>query len=265
MRNFYLALIRLRDHIALIIAVILSFLLILTNDSREISIIRGKSNDFFAFFYKPVAWFRSMAIVEEEAALLREKNIQLELQNAAIIELATENERLRQLLEYRRASKLTLLPAQVINKGISSGMSTITIDVGAMDSVKKNCPVLTPNGVIGKTAFVGEKNTLVQLISDRNFRLSVQILPSGAKGILRWLLGDECEIREIQRNSIINVGDYVVTSGFSDIFPKDLPVGRVTATRDERGSFNKIVRVKIDENLGSLINVFVITNQSDEH
>ncbi|HBN45707.1 MAG TPA: rod shape-determining protein MreC [Candidatus Marinimicrobia bacterium] len=259
MRKFYLALIRQRDHVVFFLAVLISFTLILTNDSRDIAILRGKANDAFAFMYQPVSWLRSMVIVEEEAAMLREKNIQLKLQVESMLNLANENEQLKNLLNYKRESQLRLLPAKVINKGITSNMSTITIDVGSEHGVKRNAPILTPNGVIGKTVAVGKYSSTVQVISDVNFRLSVQIKPSNARGILRWVYGDLCEIREVQKNSEINIGDRVLTSGFSDIFPKDLPVGEVTGIREERGSFQKIVTIRFAENLGSLINIFVIT------
>lgn len=263
MRNIYLALIRQRDHVAFFLAVLISFTLILTNESSDIAILRGKANDVFAFIYKPMAWLRSMVVVEDEAAVLREKNIQLQLQIESMLDLAAENEQLKNLLNYKRESQMTLLPAKVINKGISSNMSTISIDVGAKQGVERNAPVLTPNGVIGKTVVVGDYSSIVQIITDVNFRLSVQVIPSGARGILRWIYGDLCEIREVQKNSEINVGDRVLTSGFSDIYPKNLPVGEVTGIRDERGSFQKIVSVRFAENLGSLINIFVITKISD--
>ncbi len=263
MRNIYLALVKQRDHVAFIFALLISFTLILTNESQNISIIRGKANDLFSRFYQPVAWLRSMTIVESEAAVLREKNIQLQLQIESMLDLASENEQLKTLLNFRRASNLSLLPSRVVNKGITSNMNTITIDVGTEHGVTRNSAVLTPNGVIGKTVSVGARTSIVQIITDVNFRLSVQVLPSGARGILRWVYGDECEIREVQKNSEINVGDRVITSGFSDIFPKDLPVGKVSGIRDERGSFQKIVSVTFEENLGSLINLFVIMEIDD--
>ena len=263
MRKIYLALIRQRDHVVFFLAVLISFTLILTNDSRDIAILRGKASDIFSFMYKPVSWLRSMAVVEDEAAVLREKNIQLKLQIESMLNLAAENEQLKNLLNYRRESHLTLLPAKVINKGITSNMNSITIDVGTDQGVKRNAPVMTPNGVIGKSVVVGRHSSIIQVISDVNFRLSVQVMPSGARGILSWVYGDLCEIREVQKNSEINIGDRVLTSGFSDIFPKNLPVGEVTGIREERGSYQKIVSVRFAENLGSLINIFVITEQND--
>ena len=102
-----------------------------------------------------------------------------------------------------------------------------------------------PEGVIGKTIQVGNSASIVQFITDHNYRLSVRILPSGATGILRWRGNNICEIREVQKNVNIEIGDQVVTSGFSDIYPPGLPVGDVAGVYDERGNYQKVVNVTI--------------------
>ena len=56
----------------------------------------------------------------------------------------------------------------------------------------------------------------------------------------------------------------MVTSGFSDIYPKDLPVGTVSGIIDKSGSFEKIILVQITEDIESLLDVFVILNGKNE-
>ena len=109
---------------------------------------------------------------------------------------------------------------------------------------------------------MGETSTIVQSISDVNFRLSVRIYPSGATGILRYLNSNICEIREIQKNAEISIGDNVVTSGFSYIYPDDLPVGEVIELIEERGSFQKVAKIRISPNLSSILNVFIIVDSN---
>ncbi len=211
-----------------------------------------------------MAWIRSMGTLEEEANLLREKNLQLTLQMESMMHLAEENRHLRDMLNFKRDTKISLQPAKVIHKGMVSNMVSLTVDVGKQHGIVENSPVLTPRGIIGKTVLVGEMSSVVQMISDHNFRISIRILPGGSTGILRWLNEDICEIREVQKNAAVNVGDAVVTSGFSDYFPKDIPVGEVIGIRDERASFQKIVSVKMHNDLSSLLNVFIITETADE-
>jgi rod shape-determining protein MreC len=230
-------------------------------EADNVRLLRSKANRFFTILYSPITWIRSLALIEEEAALLREKNLQLAFQIESMRYLLEDNNKLEELLDFQQESKMTILPARVTNMSASPYVSSLSIDIGLESGVEENDPVITPKGIIGKTTIVGDNATIVQLINDVNFRLSVRIKPSGSTGILRWLDGDLYLIKEVQKNANVNIGNKVVTSGFSDIFPNDLPVGEVMNITDERGRFQKSVVVKINENIGSIINLFVIVDQ----
>ena len=262
MRTLYLILLKRKDIFTLILSVILSLLMLSNGESDNIRLLRSKANRFFTILYSPITWIRSMALIEEEAALLRGKNLQLSFQVESMRYLLEENNRLEELLDFQRESKMTILPARVINMSASPYLSSsLSIDVGLESGVEENDPVITPKGIIGKTTIVGDNASIVQMINDVNFRLSVRIKPSASTGIMRWLDGGLYLIKEVQKNANVNIGDKVVTSGFSDIFPDDLPVGEIVNITDERGRFQKSVVVQINENIGSIINLFVIVDQ----
>ena len=262
MRALYLIFLKRKDIFTLILSVILSLLMLSNGESDNVRLLRSKANSFFTIFYSPITWIRSLAFIEEEAALLREKNLQLSFQMESMSYLLEENNRLEELLDFKRQSKMTILPARVTNMSASPYLSSsLSIDVGLESGIEKNYPVITPKGIVGKTTIIGDNVAIVQLINDVNFRLSVRIKPSGSTGILRWLDGDLYLIKEVQKNANVNIGNKVVTSGFSDIFPNNLPVGEVVNITDERGRFQKSVVVQINENIGSIINLFVIVDQ----
>ena len=262
MRTLYLILLKRKDIFTLILSIILSLLMLSNGESDNVRLLRSKANRFFTILYSPITWIRSMALIEEEAALLRGKNLQLSFQVESMRYLLEENNRLEELLDFQRESKMTILPARVINMSASPYLSSsLSIDVGLESGVEENDPVITPKGIIGKTTIVGDNASIVQMINDVNFRLSVRIKPSESTGIMRWLDGGLYLIKEVQKNANVNIGDKVVTSGFSDIFPNDLPVGEVVNITEERGRFQKSVVVQINENIGSIINLFVIVDQ----
>ena len=261
MRILYLIFLKRKDIFILVLSVILSLLMLSNGESDNIRLLRSKANRFFTILYSPITWIRSMALIEEEAALLRGKNLQLSFQVESMRYLLEENNRLEKLLDFQRESKMTILPARVINMSASPYLSSsLSIDVGQESGIEENDPVITPKGIIGKTTIVGNNASIVQMINDVNFRLSVRIKPSASTGIMRWLDGGLYLIKEVQKNANVNIGDKVVTSGFSDIFPNDLPVGEVVNITDERGRFQKSVVVQINENIGSIINLFVIVD-----
>ena len=260
MRNLLLFIIKNKEHFVFSITLILSISLLFNRNAEDMSVIRGFSSDFVSFLSSPMVEVKSLAIVNEENQYLREKNLQLNLQLESILYAADENEKLRELLNFKRSTKLNIIPARIINKGIQTNVKSLTIDVGSVNKVFENQAVLTPEGVIGKTVQTGEKSAIVQSISDNNFRLSVRIMPSGAVGLLRWHESNVCKIYEVQKNVEINIGDRVITSGFSTIYPPKLPVGTVSGVYDERGSYQKVVNVNIQNNFESIQNVFVIIN-----
>ena len=261
MRNLLLFIIKNKDHFVFALSFFLSISLLFNRNDDDMSVIRGFSSDFVSFLSSPMVEIKSLAIVSEENQYLREKNLQLNLQLESILYAADENEKLRELLDFKRATKLNIIPARIINKGIQTNVKSLTIDIGHLDNVLINQAVLTPNGVIGKTIHVGENSAIVQSISDNNFRLSVRIMPSGAVGILRWHDTDICKVYEVQKNVDINIGDRVITSGFSKIYPPKLPVGIVSGVYDERGSYQKVVNVNIQSDFESIQNVFVIISE----
>ena len=264
MQKIYLSIVKKRDHLVFILAVSISFNLLLNNDSPNTLLVRAKFLDSFSFITSPNMWLKTVIQLEEETQLLREKNLQLSLQSDAMLRSFEENKTLKSLLDYKKDSNFNLLSAKVLNMGSSSNLSSITLNVGKNDGVEIDQPIIIPEGVIGKTIAVGKSNSIAQLITDVNYRISVRIFPTGSVGILRYLRDDICEIREVQKNANIEIGNKVLTSGFSNIYPSNLFVGEVIEIQDERSSFQKVVKVRISSKIGSLLNVFVIRENSNE-
>ena len=262
MRNLILFIIKNKDHFVFSLALILSFFLLFNNKNDKMNVLRGFATDIVSFLSTPMVKVKSLAIVSEENQYLREKNLQLNLELESILYAADENKKLRQLLDYKRETQLNIIPARIVNKGIHTNLHSITIDVGSSNGLLPNQAVLTPEGIIGKTIQTGENSSLVQSITDNNFRLSVRIMPSGAVGILRWHKNNMCKIYEVQKNVEINIGDRVITSGFSKIYPPKLPAGTVSGVYDERGSYQKVVNVEIQSDFESIQNVFVIIDHN---
>ena len=110
---------------------------------------------------------------------------------------------------------LSFKEREIILSSIKNVIEVIEFDDSdktCIDGIKKDQAVLTPKGVIGKTIEAGEKASVVQLITDSNYRISVRILPSGATGILRMIKGNTGQIREVQKNVDIGIGIKVLGS-----------------------------------------------------
>ena len=133
MQKIYLSIIKNRDHLVFILAVSISFNLLLNNNSPNTLIVRAKFIDTFSFLSTPSMWLKTIIQLEEETQLLREKNMQLTLQSDDMLRSFEENKRLKTLLDYKKDSNFNLLSARVLSMGLSSNLSSITLNVGKED------------------------------------------------------------------------------------------------------------------------------------
>ncbi len=260
MRNLFEILYYFRELLLLLLAVLISFMLLLTGDSRQSFAMQKIFTEVIGAIPHPSLGISDIISYKEENQLLRQRVMQYALLNAELAETARENEQLREMLQFARESQYQLQAAEVISRGASSVLSTITLNVGTEEGIEPNFPVLVREGfLLGKTTMSVTANaSLVQLITDRNFRLSVKVGDEGVRGILAPLYEQYAEVTGIPLNSDIRPGDQVLTSGFSDIYPKDLPVGVVEEVSTVPGENFSRVRVSLHARPSDAEHVFVL-------
>ncbi|MFQ6673714.1 MAG: rod shape-determining protein MreC [Fidelibacterota bacterium] len=215
-------------------------------------------NTFFSVLYSPVMWVRGINELRDENELLKQKVTQLALLNSSLLSDRRENEKLRTMLDYKRSIRLDLVPARVTGQGISPLTSSIIIDVGKDHGISENRAVIGTDGIIGKTVSVGNRSSVVQIMTDYNFRVSVKMEDSGTVGILRWRDRDLFEVWEIPKTVTVRIGERIVTSGYSDIFPENLAVGEVTGFINRPEMLHKIILARAYTDFTSLEYVFAV-------
>lgn len=248
----------------MLLAVLVSFMLLLTGESRQSFALQNLCTGMIGIM--PHTDFGLVDIISyrEENQVLRQRLMQYTLLNAELADAARENERLRDMLQFTEETPYELQVAEVISRGASSILSTITLNVGTRHGVEPNFPVLALNGLLGKTMSVASNASIVQLITDRNFRLSVKVGSEGVRGILTPLYGSFAEVTGIPLNSDVRPGDQVLTSGFSDIYPKNLLVALVDEVVVTPGENFSRVRVRFQAEPSEAEHVFVMVNRGPD-
>lgn len=171
---------------------------------------------------------------------------------------AAEGDRLAKLLAFRQShADLPLLAARVISASPSASTRILYIDRGAVDGVKKDMGVITPDGVVGKVLEVYHESSQVLLITDRESGVGALLADSRVEGVVKGTGGPELAMDYVVNDDKAPSGEAVVTSGLDQVFPKDLPVGTVDYARPAY-PFQKIV-VKPAANLDRLEDVLVLT------
>ena len=246
----------------LLICIFLSILLIFSSQNEKVQSFRVYTADKFSFLYQPFNWIDNQSFLTKRIEVLASENLKLNLENQILSSNELENKRLRAFLDFKAKRDHNFIGSDVISKGTSSNLNAFLINQGSNSGVKKNDPVLSSKGVIGKIIAVSDDHSSVQLISDGNFRLSVKIMPSESEGIMRWKNNQICEIFEVKKTAEVNIGDIVLTSDLSSYFPPNLPVGEVVSIYDKSDSFNKIVRLELYTDLSTINQLFIIIDEN---
>lgn len=196
----------------------------------------------------------------EENRSLRERVESLENQNAHLMEVAQENERLRGLLKMGEDSKLASIAARVIGYDASNWIQAVSIDRGSQHGIKEGMAVLGSSGVVGQVIAAGPFSSKVLLLTDHSSGIDALIQGTRARGIVEGAGTNECAWRFVTEADEVKVGDRLVTSGADGVYPKGMLVGVVSGIDDRGKGIAPMIRIEPAEDLDRMENLLVITS-----
>jgi rod shape-determining protein MreC len=182
------------------------------------------------------------SVLQEYVYLVEVKrdNDRLRAENAA-----TENRRLRRLLQLRDELRGNLLSAQVIGKEVSPffRVMRVRLDRGERAHVRPGMPVLTADGLVGQIRRVFSQYADVLLTADKDSAIDVIVQRNGARGMLKGTGAEdsyECTLEQLSRDDDVKAGDVIVTSGLGQRFPASILVGYVkSVVKREYGMYQE--------------------------
>jgi rod shape-determining protein MreC len=155
------------------------------------------------------------------------------------------------------------IPAKVVNNGISLLENYMTLNKGSNDGICPDMGVLSASGVVGVVVNTSPHfSTAISLLNIK-YKLSGKIKRNNYYGPLAWD-GKETQysyLTDISRYADFTPGDTIVTSGYSTVFPKDLPVGYVVDAQRQRDDNYISLRVRLFTNFNNLSEVLIVTNR----
>jgi len=170
-------------------------------------------------------------------------------------------------LEINRLAELSsnqykTIPAHVINNSLNLVNNYLTLDKGKSDGILPEMGVIGEEGVVGIVYMASEHYSVVISVLNSKSNISCKIKNSDYFGYLKWEHGDSryAYLKDLPRHAEFNLGDTIITSGYSTVFPEGVMVGTVDDMADSNDGLSYLLKVKLATNFGKISNVRVITD-----
>ena len=208
--------------------------------------------------------FSNLTADQQTLSDLKAENEQLRSRNAELEETNQSTQRLQGLLDLKNTYNLQSTGARVISGSTDSFNNTIVIDKGTSSGLAVGMPVVDSGGVIGQIIECSPTTSTVRLITDEKSGVAAMVQSSRAQGMLMGSASRQITLNLINTNQKVAVGDTVVTSGLGGVFPKGLPLGKVTSVEAAPGSLYYTIVIEPFGNVSTNEEVMVITSLSEE-
>ena len=248
-----------------IIYVVISCILLVNNNPYQHYIYLTSANKVSSLVFKASNSVTSYFYLHDINEDLQRRNASLEQE---VINLRHQIKAYREEIQ---ADSLrmdsTLMPfdyilAGVISNSVSRAHNYLTIEKGALDSIKPEMGVVDQNGVVGIVNVVGDHSARVISLLNPKMRLSCKDKGREYFGSLVWdgKSPHEALLEEMPRHERFKKGDTIVTSGYSAVFPPDIPVGTIISHEKEHDDNFYALRIKLFTDFTTLSTVRVIRN-----
>jgi rod shape-determining protein MreC len=210
-----------------------------------------------------VSYFGGIRRLQGENSQLQQQVMNLTWENNRLHEYVYESQQLQKLLDFknRNVMRFTLLGARVISRSPNNWYSTLVVDRGSDDGVKKDMVVVSDAGLIGRVDAVWPHTADILLILDQEGAVGAMISESGTQGVIEGSKDDPGMLRmiDLPYDAKPLAGQTVMTSGLGGIFPGDIPIGKVLSFNAGGSDLDQYALVQPDVDFNRIEDVFIVT------
>ena len=166
--------------------------------------------------------------------------------------------------QYRFLSKFRLIQAKVVSNSLDRPDNFITINKGTWDGVRKDMGGACGNGVVGIVYMAGIHYAVVIPVLNSKSNISCSIQGRDYFGYLHWNGGatDMAYLDDVPRHAKFKLGDRIVTSGYSSVFPAGVLVGKIKHVYNSEDGLSYRLAIELSTDFGNLRDVCVIDDAS---
>ena len=245
---------------------VLSFVLLFHYNSYQGSVWFSSANAVSGKVFEWNASVTQYFSLVDVNKTLTERNIYLERQVEQLTEQLEKAGRDSTEIERMQTSVLkdcNTIPAKVVSCSLNKLNNFITIDKGYADGVRKDMGVVCGTGVVGIVYLVSEHYSVLIPVLSSVSNISCTIRSRGYFGYLHWKGGspEEAYIDDIPRHARFKLGDVIVTSGYSSVFPPGIVVGKIKHVYNSANGLSYRLKITLSTDFGRLRDVCVINDK----
>lgn len=266
MRNLIDFLARHNHWFLFVLLEVLSFVLLFHYNSYQGSVWFSSANAVSGKVFEWNASVTQYFSLVDVNKILTERNIYLERQVEQLTEQLEKAGRDSTEIERMQTSVLkdcNTIPAKVVSCSLNKLNNFITIDKGYADGVRKDMGVVCGTGVVGIVYLVSEHYSVLIPVLSSVSNISCTIRSRGYFGYLHWKGGspEEAYIDDIPRHARFKLGDVIVTSGYSSVFPPGIVVGKIKHVYNSANGLSYRLKITLSTDFGRLRDVCVINDK----
>jgi rod shape-determining protein MreC len=200
----------------------------------------------------------NLVAAQKENTLLKQRLAEYRQKEVSFQEAQRALTRLEALLDLKRQVALPVIGARVIAYDPSMWSRCAMIDQGQAQGVKEGLPVLAPQGIVGRVVEAFPQYAKVMLIVDGKSGADAMIQRTRVRGILQGKGGNRCSLEFVPKSADVQVGDLVLASGLSGLYPKGLVFGKVSGANKKNPGLFQEIEVTPSADLSALEEVLVV-------
>jgi rod shape-determining protein MreC len=200
--------------------------------ASAIETIRGGTTGFFSNYFE-------LRNAREQSRQLRTELDRLRLENQFLKNDLASAQRAEALAGFQARTPSKMIGARVIGATPGAGTTSVLIDRGSTSGVRRGMAIVTPDGIVGRVLAVFPFASQVLSVTDPGFAAGVESQKNHVHGVLKGVGTGAARVDYVPTGQKVETGEMFYTSGEDRVFPKGLPVGKVTGVRDG-GNFQEI-------------------------
>lgn len=235
-----------KDHILTTVFVFIALIMLVSRHDGGLQNARKVSITAFSYLEEPLSKFRIYRTALQTNRELHEQNIILLDELSRLRSAREQNIELRKLLDFRDNNEHDIIPVKIVGKNLTGINNFMTVDAGSKHSVAIGMPLVTPNGLAGRVVEVSSNYAQIMPFFNPLFRVSARVQQTRAYGVVSWDAHklDELVMNYVPQTIPVEIGAIVETSGYSQDFPVNLPIGQVVRTEADPGMQTQRIYIK---------------------